>query len=170
MVTQRLIDTVLPLSGGKFLTVKFADGCEVVAPADKVFLAPLEAGVEAWVASEQRESKGRDFDYLTFWGPKEAYGVQNASPVQLQIAAQAPLMANEADKAVRPPIRPSEVKKVKFDTRELSIMAQVALKEACQAGNARGAMSKDGFETTGVTVTRMKAYLKGMVEAVEKLS
>lgn len=161
MVTQRLIDTVLPLSGGKFLTVKFADGCEAVAPADKQFPAPLEAGVEAWAASEQRESKGRDFDYLTFWGPKEAYDVQNASPVQLQIAAQAPLEP-------KPPIKPSETKKVAFDTRELSIMAQVALKEACEVARVKGAMSKSGPETSKVTVKRMKDYLNGMIEAVRE--
>lgn len=160
MIMQKLIEAVLPMSGGNFYSVKFADGTDCIAPADKEYNAPLDSGVEAWMVVEQRESKGREFELLTFWGPKEAYEMQNAKPVNLSVAAQEPLTIKE------PPPKP---KRMYVAERELSIMTQVAFKEACEVARVKGAMSKSGVETPAKTIKRMREYLEGMLDVMTEV-
>lgn len=148
----RTIDAVLTTEGAKFSVVKFKDGTEAVVPIDKEFLLPLEGGQEGWAGTEPRTSKGQAFDLLTYWGPDP------------RIAAQAPLQEKPAPRETpaKAPVRPVQ----RLDNRELSIMAQVALKEACETARAKGALSKDGFETDAATVGRAVRLFKGILKMI----
>ena len=136
--------------------VMFADGGEVMAPPDHEFTLPLEVGQEGIAGTKPQTTNGRAWDMLTEWREHTASDVSVAAQAPLPPEAAKPKAANKA------PVRPA----VRFDNRELSIMAQVALKEACETARAQGAMSKDGFEKTGVTVTRAKALFNGMLKMI----
>ena len=159
----RCIDSALTTKGGNFINVKFADGTECVAPVEREYAAPIESGVEAFAVAEQRESGGRQFELLVFWGPKHVWEMQNAAPNPESRIAQ-----NEAAVAAQAPLVPKrkpEPKVYPFDLRELSIMAQVAMKEAVPYAAQKVAMGKSkNLDTPAQIVKTARTLLKGMLD------
>lgn len=142
---ERTIDTTLATQGSEFLRVKFTDGSECFAKDDPDFYGePVEGGRTAWTEVKTKEYGGRQQDFLTYFGPKPSKQEQAIAAVN----AQKPM-----------------TRKL-FDNRELSIMAQVALKASVEAGNARGPMSKGGFEKTDVTLERASDYFDWLIRSV----
>lgn len=148
----RTIDAVFVQKNG-WASVKFGDGTEALAAPDADFPLPLEEGTEGVAVTDEKETGGRVWTHLTGWHSADIADIP-------AVKSQAPAQEKPAKAAVRPAVR--------FEPRDLSIMAQVALKAAVEARNATGQMNPKGFETNAATVKRAKDYLRGMLEAVNE--
>lgn len=167
----KTIAAVFPKPSGKAIDVKFADGTEALAMPDTEYHLPLEDGFEGLAVIETRTSKqtGLQFDVLTQWGripstdsppPPDT----NEAPAFVETPSNA--VADEAHEPKRPRPAPTGPKAdlLNFDARELSIMAQVALKEAVPYAAQQVALGGRKTLPTPAQVNAIaRQFMKGLI-------
>ena len=165
----KTIDATFPKPDGKAINVKFTDGTEALAFDNTEFFAPLEGGVEALAVFETKTSKstGLQFDVITQWGaiPQDTLSTDEMRSTLEELNKPEPVIGNPISE--KPKAEKAKPVSVNFEARELSIIAQVALKEAVPYAAQQIALGgKKNLATPKAVVKIAREFMAGMLEMV----
>lgn len=156
MVNVKQIDEVF--ESGNFYNVKFTDGTEAIAPKSQTYDAPLEKGEERTVGFDRRKSEasGQEYDLIVMWGTEPVPDTKAAS-----VAAQAPILPTPKPSIANQPAPKKEP--LRIDTKDLSIIAQTALKESVMVASQKVALGgSKTYDTDAAIVKRAEKFSRAM--------
>lgn len=151
----KTLDFVSDTKNAQFQTAHFKDGTSAVFAVSDFPDIENDVGDTRWLESVTKTAKGRDYDYLTYWGDR---------PGEEAVLAGFDEVTDGPEDDPWFPV---------FELRggpdaDTVRLVETALVEACGIAKAQGVMGK--FEDDVFTIQRMNTFLNGMVEALRRIS